>query len=68
VIRIIWSKEMLWQSMRRMEETTMLLKNIGRHFEEFKNPEAAKNFVVKQKKERSGPSPFMIQFHPGALQ
>lgn len=40
-------EEMLWQSMRGMEETTMLLKSIGRHFEELKNPEAAKIFFEK---------------------
>jgi two-component system chemotaxis response regulator CheB len=43
-------EEMLWQSMRAMEETTMLLKNMGRHFEELKNPETAKVFSRKAEK------------------
>lgn len=40
-------EEMLWSSMRGMEETTMLLKSIARHFELLKNKDAAKIFSQK---------------------
>jgi two-component system, chemotaxis family, protein-glutamate methylesterase/glutaminase len=43
-------EELLWQSMRAMEETTMLLENIGKHFHEIKNEKKSKVFFEKAKK------------------
>ena len=40
-------EEMLWQAMRGMEETTMLLKNIADHFEKLGNPDDAALFRKK---------------------
>ncbi len=45
-------EDMLWQSMRGMEELKMIMKNIGDHFEELHHPDAARLFRKKEEKAR----------------
>ncbi len=42
-------EENLWQAMRGMEEATMILEQIGEHFENNDNPSAGKLFLKKSK-------------------
>lgn len=42
-------EENLWQAMKGMEEATMLLEQIGNHFKENNNQQAAKLFLAKAK-------------------
>jgi two-component system, chemotaxis family, protein-glutamate methylesterase/glutaminase len=41
--------EKMWEAMRGLEETTMLLKKIGKHFKEQGHPALAKIFIRKSK-------------------
>jgi hypothetical protein len=50
------------ESMRGMEETTMLLESIGKHFEEHKNPDAAKAFYYKARIPPTRPRSFMTPY------
>jgi len=42
-------EEKMWQAMRGLEETTMLLKKIGKHFKDQGHPGLAKVFITKSK-------------------
>jgi two-component system chemotaxis response regulator CheB len=40
-------EDSLWQAMRALEETNMLLNKIGTHYKEIGNPKAANLFTKK---------------------
>ena len=42
-------EEKMWQAMRGLEETTMLLKRIGKHFKDQRQPALASVFIRKSK-------------------